>query len=57
MDLIVTAVVAIVFAFIAVVIAIITRKKIGTMLIYAFSGLIIGLPTGYFLAPTIISFF
>ena len=57
MDLIVTAVIAVVFAFIALVIAFITRKKIGTMLIYAVSGLIIGLPIGYLLAPTIISFF
>ena len=57
MDLIVMAVVAVLFALIAVMIALITRKKIGAILIYAGSGLVIGLPIGYFLAPTIISFF
>ena len=56
MDLIVTAGVAIIFAIIAVLIAIITRKKIKKVFIYGFSGLIIGLPIGYFLAPMIISF-
>jgi hypothetical protein len=57
MDLIVMAVVAVLFALIAVVIAMITRRKIRTLLIYAVSGLIIGFPIGYFIAPTIISFF
>jgi hypothetical protein len=56
MDLIVTAGVAIIFAIIAVLIAIITRKKIKKVFIYGFSGLIIGLPIGYFLSPVIISF-
>jgi hypothetical protein len=57
MDVIVMAVVAVLFTLIAVVIAMITRKKIRKILIYAFAGLIIGLPIGYFLAPFIISFF
>lgn len=57
MDLIVMAFVAVLLALIAVVIAMIRRKKIRTILIYAISGLIIGLPIGYFLAPTVISFF
>ena len=56
MDLMVTGVVAIIIAIIAALIALIKRKKIGKILIYAFSGLIIGLLVGYFLAPTIISF-
>ena len=51
------AVVAVLFALIAVVIALFNRKKIGTILIYAASGLIVGLPIGYFIAPTVISFF
>lgn len=57
MDLIVMAVVAVLFALIAFVIALMTRKKFGKILIYAVSGLIIGLLTGYFIAPTVISFF
>jgi uncharacterized MnhB-related membrane protein len=57
MDLMVTAVVGIIFAIIAVLIAIITRKKLKRVLIYGVLGLIIGLPVGYVLAPEIISFF
>ena len=57
MDLIVMAVVAVLFALIAFVIALVTRKKIRTMLFYIVLGLIFGLPTGYFIAPTVISFF
>ena len=56
MDAMVIGVIAILFAVIAAVIALIKRKKIGKILKYAFSGLIIGLLVGYFLAPTIISF-
>ena len=57
MDWIVTAVVSIIMGIIALLIAIITRKKTGKILIYAVSGLIIGIPVGYFLAPIIIAFF
>jgi predicted PurR-regulated permease PerM len=56
MDVMVIAVVAVVIAIIAALIALIKRKKIGKILKYAISGLIIGLLVGYFLAPTIISF-
>jgi len=56
MDIIVTAGVAIISAIIAVLIALITRKKIKKVFIYGLSGLIIGLPVGYLLAPVIISF-
>jgi Na+-translocating ferredoxin:NAD+ oxidoreductase RnfD subunit len=57
MDAMVTSLAAILFAFIAVIIALIKRKKIGKIFIYAGSGLIIGLLIGYILAPTVISFF
>lgn len=53
----VTAVVAIIFAIIAVLIAIITRKNVKEVLIYGVISLIIGLPVGYVFAPVIISFF
>ena len=56
MDLMVTAVVAIIFAIIGVLIAIITGKKMKKVFIYGLSGLIIGLPIGYLLTPVIISF-
>jgi hypothetical protein len=57
MDLLVTAAVAIIFAIIAALIAIITRKKIKKVFIYGVISLIIGLPVGYVVAPVIISFF
>ena len=57
MDAMVTGVVAILIAVIAALIALIKRKKIGKIFIFAFSGLIIGLPIGYLLTPTIVSFF
>lgn len=53
----VTAVVASVIAIMGVLIAIVTRKTIGKVFIYAILGLIMGLPVGYFLTPVIISFF
>ena len=56
MDWIVTAVVSIIMGIIALLIAILTRKKIRKILLYTVSGLIIGIPVGYFLAPIIISF-
>ncbi len=57
MDAMVTGVVAILIAVIAAVIALIKRKKIGKIFIFAGSGLIIGLVIGYILAPTVVSFF
>ena len=57
MDVIVAGVVAILFAVIAALIALLKKKKIGKILIFAFSGLIIGLLIGYVLAPTVVSFF
>ncbi len=57
MDVMVAASVAILIGVIAALIALIKRKRIGKIFIYAISGLIIGFPVGYFLTPTIISFF
>jgi hypothetical protein len=57
MDLVVTAVVAISIAILTVLAAIITRQKIGKIVLYGLSGLIGGLLIGYLLTPTIISFF
>ena len=57
MDVMVTSIVALLIAVIAVLIALISKKKIWKTLIYAISGLIIGLLIGYVLTPTIVSFF
>ena len=57
MDAMVTGIVAILFAVIGGLIALIKWKKIGKVLIFTFSGLIIGLVIGYILAPTVVSFF
>jgi predicted PurR-regulated permease PerM len=57
MDAMVTGIAAILFAVIAAVIALIKRKKIGKIFLFAFSGLIIGLVIGYIITPTIVSFF
>ncbi len=57
MDIIVTAVVAIIVAIISVLIAAFKKKTIGKIFIYAAFGLIVGLPFGYLLTPFIISFF
>jgi hypothetical protein len=57
MDWIVTGVIAVMMGIIAVLIALITKKKLRKILIYAVSGLIIGIPVGYLLAPVMISFF
>ncbi len=57
MDAMVISFAAILFAVIAAVIALIKRKKIGKIFIFAISGLIIGLLIGYILAPTVVSFF
>ena len=57
MDAMVISFAAILFAVIAAVIALIKRKKIGKIFIFAGSGLIIGLLIGYILAPTVVSFF
>ena len=52
----VKASVAILIGVITALIALIKRKRIGKIFIYAISGLIIGLPIGYFLTPIIVSF-
>jgi hypothetical protein len=57
MDAMVISFAAILFAVIAAVIALIKRKKIGKIFIFAGSGLMIGLVIGYVLAPTVVSFF
>lgn len=57
MDWFVTGAVSIIMGIIAVLIAIFTKKKIGKILIYALSGLIIGIPVGYILAPVILAFY
>jgi hypothetical protein len=56
MDVMVTAIVAIIVSIIGALIAVIKRKTIGKIFIYAALALIIGLPFGYFLTPIIISF-
>jgi hypothetical protein len=56
-DIMVIAVVAISASIIAALIAVIKKKPIGKICIYAVLALIVGLPFGYFLAPVIISFF
>jgi hypothetical protein len=56
MDIMVTAIVAIIVSIIGALVAIIKRKTIGTIFIYAILALIIGLPFGHFLTPIIISF-
>ena len=57
MDAMVTGVVAILFAVIAALIALIKKKKIGKIFILAGSGLIIGLLIGHIITPTVVSFF
>jgi hypothetical protein len=57
MDIMVTIVVASFIAIMGVLTAIVTRKTIKKIFIYAILGLIVGLPVGYFLTPVIISFF
>jgi hypothetical protein len=57
MDIMVTAIVAISVSIIAVLFAVIKRKTIGKIFIYAALALIIGLTFGYFLTPIIISFY
>ena len=57
MDAMVTGVVAILIAVIAALIALIKKKKIGKIFIFAGSGLIIGLLIGYIITPTVVSFF
>ena len=56
MDLMVTSAVAFIFGIIAALIAVFKKKKIWKVLIYGFSGLIIGVIIGYILTPTIVSF-
>jgi hypothetical protein len=57
MDIMVTAIVAISVSIMSALIAVIKRKTIGKIFIYAALALIIGLPFGYFLTPIIISFY
>ena len=57
MDIMVIAIIAISVSLITALIAVIKRKTIGKIFIYAALALIIGLPFGYLLAPFIISFF
>jgi hypothetical protein len=57
MDAMVISFAAILFAVIATLFALFKKKKIGKILIFAFSGLIIGLIIGYIFAPTVVSFF
>ena len=56
MDIMVTAIVASIVSITGALVAIIKRKTIGKIFIYAILALIIGLPFGYFLTPIIISF-
>jgi hypothetical protein len=53
----VIAIVALGVSIITALVAVIKKKTIGKIFIYAALALIIGLPFGYLLAPFIISFF
>lgn len=57
MDIMVTSIVAFIIGIIAALIAFIRKKTFWKILLYGISGLIIGLPIGYVLTPTIVSFF
>ena len=57
MDIFIIVSVGIIFAILAVLIAIFTKKKIGKIFIYAILGFVIGLPIGYILAPFVLSFY
>ena len=57
MDAMVMGVVAILFAVIGGLVALIKWKKIVKILIFTFSGLIIGFLVGYIITPTVVSFF
>jgi hypothetical protein len=56
MDMAITAIVTILLTIISILIAVITKKPKRKILLFAVSGLIIGILAGYFLAPFIISF-
>jgi hypothetical protein len=56
MDMMITAVVAVLVTIISTLIAVITKKSLKKIVFFALIGLILGIPAGYFLAPFIISF-
>ena len=57
MDIFVIVIAGLVAAIAAALVAIIKKKGIKKIFIYALVGFIIGLPIGYILAPFIISFY
>ena len=57
MDIFVIVIAGLVAAIASALVAIIKRKDIGKIFVYALLGFVIGLPFGYVLAPFIISFY
>ena len=57
MDIFVIVIAGLVAAIAAIPVAIIKKKDIGKIFVYALIGFVIGLPIGYILAPFIISFY
>lgn len=57
MDIFVIVIAGLIAAIVATLFAIIKKKDIGKIFVYALIGFVIGLPIGYVLAPFIISFY
>ena len=57
MDLFIIVCAGIIAAIVAALIAIIKKKGIGKIFVYALLGFVIGLPIGYILAPYILSLY
>ena len=57
MDIFVIVIAGLAIAIVAALVAIIKKKTIGKIFVYALIGFFIGLPIGYILAPFIISFY
>ncbi len=57
MDIFVIVIAGLVIAIVSTLVAIIKKKGIGKIFVYALIGFVIGLPIGYILAPFIISFY
>lgn len=57
MDIFVIVIAGLVAAIASALVAIIKKKDIGKIFVYALLGFVIGLPFGYVLAPFIISFY
>ena len=57
MDIFVAVIAGLAAAIVATLVAIIKKKGIAKIFVYALIGFVIGLPIGYILAPFIISFY